>query len=56
MILKPNNFSGVDMSGEWKREDCQKKLWNGVQQEEENEVDLNLPGRKELEDWWEKKD
>ena len=30
-------------------------LWNGVQQEEENEVDLNLPGRKGLEDWWEKR-
>ena len=36
--------------------DCQKKLWNGVHQEEENEVDLNLPGRKGLEDWWEKID
>jgi len=23
--------------------------------EEENEVDLNLPGRKGLEDWWEKR-
>jgi len=50
-ILKPNNFSGMDMSREWKRGDCQKKLWNGVHQEEENEVDLNLPGRKGLEDW-----
>jgi hypothetical protein len=27
-----------------------------LHQEEENEVDLNLPGRKELEDWWEKRD
>jgi len=36
----------------WKR----KKLWNGAHQEEENEVDLNLPGRKGLEDWWEKRD
>ena len=25
-------------------------------QEEENEVELNLPGRKGLEDWWEKRD
>jgi hypothetical protein len=38
-------FSKI-MSKEWKREDCQKKLWNGVHQEEENGVDLNLPGRK----------
>ena len=36
--------------------DCQKKLWNGAHQEEENEVDLNLPGRKSLEDWWRKRD
>ena len=28
-----------------------KKLWNGAHQEEENEVDLNLPRRKGLEDW-----
>ena len=33
-----------------------KKLWNGAHQEEENEVDLNLPGRKRLEDWWRKRD
>ena len=33
----------------------QNKWWNGVHQEEENEVDLNLPERKGLEDWWEKK-
>ena len=32
-----------------------KMLWNGAHQEEENEVDLNLPGRKRLEDWWEEK-
>jgi hypothetical protein len=44
------NFSGMDMSKEWKRGDCQKKLGNGVHQEEKNEVDLNLPGRKGLED------
>ena len=31
-----------------------KNLWNGAQQEEENEVDIKLPGRKGLEDWWEK--
>ena len=33
-----------------------KKSWNGAHQEEENEVDLNLPGRKRLEDWWRKRD
>ena len=32
------------------------KLWNGTHQEEEKEVDLNLPGRKRLEDWWRKRD
>ena len=42
----------MDMFQEWKREDYQKKLWNGVHQEEENEVDLNVPGRTGLEDWW----
>jgi hypothetical protein len=46
----------MDMFKDWKRENCQKNLWNGVHQEEENEVDLNLLGRKELEDWWEKRD
>jgi hypothetical protein len=46
----------MDMSKVWKRENCQKKLWNDVHQEEENEVDLNLLGRKGLEDWWEKRD
>ena len=56
MILKLNNFDDMDMFRVWKREDSQKKLWNGVHQEEENEVDLNLPGRKGLEDWWEKRD
>ena len=40
------------MFKEWKRGDYQKKLWNGAHQEEENEVDLNLHGRKGLEDWW----
>jgi hypothetical protein len=34
----------MDMFREWKREDYQKKLWNGVHQEEENEEDLNWPG------------
>jgi len=29
---------------------------NGDHQEEENEVDLNLPGRKGLEDCWGKRD
>ena len=46
----------LDMFREWKRGDYQKKLWNGAHQEEENEVDLKLPGRKGLEDWWEKRD
>jgi hypothetical protein len=50
MILKQNNFKGMDIFREWKREDCQKKLRNDVHQDEENEVDLNLPGRKGLED------
>ena len=36
------------MFREWKRGDYQKKLWNGAHQEEENEEDLKLPGRKEL--------
>ena len=40
----------MDMSKEWKRGDCQKKLQNGIHQEEENEVGLNLPGWKRLED------
>ena len=40
----------MDMFNEWKRGDCQKKLWNGAHQEEENKVDLNLPGWKRLED------
>jgi len=39
----------MDMFREWKRGDYQKNLWNDVNQEEENEVDLNLPGRKGLE-------
>ena len=29
--------------------------WNGGHQGEENEVDLNLPGRRGLEEWWEKR-
>ena len=40
----------MDIFNEWKRGDCQKKLRNGAHQEEENEVDLNLPGWKRLED------
>jgi len=40
----------MDMFKEWKREDCQEKLRNGVRQEEENKVDLNLPGQKGFED------
>jgi len=54
--LKPKIFSGEGMFKEWKRGDCQKKLWNGVHQEEENEADLKIPGQKGLEDWWEKRD
>jgi len=46
----------MDMFQEWKREDYQKKLWNGVHQEEENKVDLNVPGRTGLEDRWGKRD
>ena len=42
----------MDMFREWKRGDYQKKLWNGAHQEEENEEDLKLPGRKGLEDCW----
>ena len=38
------------MFNELNRGDCQKKLRNGAHQEEENEVDLNLPGQKRLED------
>jgi hypothetical protein len=48
--IKTNNFNDTDMFKELKREDCQKKLRNGVQQEEENEVDLNLSVRKGLGD------
>ena len=33
-----------------------KMLWTGAHQEEENKVDLNLPGRKRLEYWWRKSD
>ena len=40
----------MDMFKEWKKGDYQRKLRNGAHQEEEIEVDLNLPGRKRLED------
>jgi hypothetical protein len=41
----------MDMFKEWKRGDYQPtKLRNGAHQEEENEVDLNLLGRKGLQD------
>jgi hypothetical protein len=50
MTLKQNNFNCMDMFKEWKREEYQKKLLNDVHQEEENEVDLNIHGRKGLED------
>ena len=54
--VKTKQLQCMGMFQEWKREDYQKKLWNGVQDEEENEVDLNVPGRTGLEDWWEKRD
>ena len=44
--------NGMDMFREWKRGDYQKELWSGAHQEEENEEDLKLPGRKGLEDCW----
>ena len=44
----------MDMFKELNNGECQ-KLWNWTHQEEENEVDLILPGRKVLEDWWEKR-
>jgi len=40
----------MDMFNEWKWGECEKKLGNGAHQDEENQVDLNLPGRKRLED------
>ena len=46
----------MDMFRERKRGDYQKNLWNGAHQEEENKVDLDLPGRKGLQDWWEKRE
>ena len=51
-----NNYNGMDMFREWKRGDCQKKLWNGAHQEEENKEDLKLHGRKGLEDCSGKRD
>ena len=50
------SFNGMDMFKEENMGDYQKKLCNGAHQEEENEVDLNLPGRKGLGDWWEKRE
>ena len=51
---------GVDASGQptahRRKKIAKKTIGNGAHQEEENEVDLNLPGRKGLEDWWEKRD
>ena len=38
------------MFNEWKRGDCQKKVMKWSPQEEKNEVDLKLRGRKGLED------
>ena len=37
----------MDMLQEWKREDYQKELRNGVHREEENEVDLMYLGRRD---------
>ena len=47
-----DDINGMDMFKEWKRGDYQKKVWNGFHWEEENEEDLNLAGRKELEECW----
>ena len=38
------------MFNDGRGEAAKKELCNGAHQEEENEVDLNLPGRKRLED------
>jgi len=48
-MLKRNKFNALGMFKEYKSVDYQKMLWIGAHQEEENEVDLNLPGRQELE-------
>jgi hypothetical protein len=40
----------MDMFREWKREDSQNRLWNGIHQEEENEADLTSLGWKGFED------
>jgi hypothetical protein len=40
----------MNMSKGWRRGDCQKKSWNGDRQGEGNEVDINLPGERELEE------
>jgi hypothetical protein len=40
----------MDMFREWKREDSQNRLENGIHQEEGNEVDLNTLGWKGFED------
>ena len=53
--IKTKQLQCVDMSKEWRRGDYEKKYWNGGHQGEENEVDLNLPGRRGLEEWWEKR-
>jgi hypothetical protein len=39
-MLLPKTCNGMDMFKEWKREGYQKKLWNGIHQEE-NKEDLN---------------
>ena len=44
------------MFREWKKGDYQNKLGNGTHQEEENEEDLELHGRKRLEECWGKRD
>jgi hypothetical protein len=39
----------------WRMGDCQKGYWNGDRQGEGNEADPNLPGRRGLEECWEKR-
>ena len=43
------------MSKEWRRGDYQKEYRNGGHQEEENEMDLNLPGLRGSEERSEKR-
>jgi hypothetical protein len=40
----------MDMSKGWRRGDYQKEYWIGDHQEEGNDADPNLPGRRGLEE------